>query len=105
MKNLLAVITTVLCLAVAAPVSAAEVSFDPSTQYYNMDGSSTLFLWGVPEANGNALVANPDYGWPTETSVAAWYATILKAQEMGLRVVIGYDPVNFEIWYVARPRP
>lgn len=106
MKKLVALIASVILLAtVSLPAPAADVYFDPNVQYYNLDGSGTLFLWGIPEANGNPLLANPDYGWPTETAIAAWYATILKAQELNLRVVISYNPVNFEIWYVARPRP
>lgn len=83
---------------------AAEVTFNPSTQWYDMDGNGTLRLWAVPEANGNALAANPDYDWPKPAAIAAWYATLLKAQQMGLSVGIGYDPATLDIWYVARPR-
>lgn len=91
------------CL-LSAPAYSAEVTYNPGTQFYDMNGSGVLSLWGVPEANGNALVANPDYGWPTEASVASWLTTLLKAQEMGLVVVVGYDPATLDIWYVARPR-
>ena len=91
-----------------APVAAqsAEIIFNPSdqTRGYDMDGNSVLHLWGVPEANGNALVANPDYGWPTLSAIATWYATILKAQEMNLSVSVGYDPNTLDIWYVGKPR-
>lgn len=38
-------------------------------------------------------------------AIAMWYSTILKAHQMNQRVVVGYDPVNFEVWYVAKPRP
>lgn len=85
---------------------SAEITFNPGdpTRGYDMDGSDVLHLWGVPEANGQALVGNPDYNWPTVTSVHRRYSTILKAQEMGLSVGVGYDPVTFDIWYVGKPR-
>lgn len=89
---------------VVQPAPAAEIIFTPSTQWYDIEGNGILRLWGVPEAGGNALVANPDYNWPKPTAIAAWYVTILKAQQMGLSVAVGYDPVTFDIWYVARPR-
>ena len=92
-------------LSVAVQVSAAEAPFIPGTQFYDTDGNGIVRLWGVPEANGQPLVANPDYGWPTETAIAMWYSTILKAHQMNMYVVVGYDPVNLEIWYVAKPRP
>ena len=105
MKKFIVAIATALSLFITTQASAVDVYFNPNTQYYNMDGNGTLFLWGIPEANGQALIANPDYGWPTELAIATWYATILKAQELNLRVVIAYDPANLQIWYVARPRP
>ncbi|MGB3073628.1 MAG: hypothetical protein WBB68_05205 [Candidatus Moraniibacteriota bacterium] len=103
-------IVALLCSAgmLAAPLVAesAEVLFNPSAQSngYDMDGNGVLHLWGVPEASGNALVANPDYGWPTVSAIAAWYATLLKAQEMNLSVSVGYDPTTLDIWYVGKPR-
>lgn len=83
---------------------SAEVTYNPSTQFYDMNSDGILSLWNVPEAGGNALVANPDYGWPTEMAVASWLTILLKAQERGLVVVIGYDPSTRDIWYIARPR-
>lgn len=105
MKSKIAVIALALGI-LSAPLAAqsAEITFYPSTQWYNVDGNGTLQLWGVPEANGNALVANPDYGWPTTTAVAAWYAVLLKAQEMNLSVGVGYDPNTLDIWFIGRPR-
>ncbi|MCK9379043.1 MAG: hypothetical protein M0P97_02770 [Candidatus Moranbacteria bacterium] len=47
----------------------------------------------------------PRLSWQTELSVAMWYATILKAQENDMMVVVGYDPASYELWYVAKPRP
>jgi hypothetical protein len=88
----------------ATSAFSAETSYNPNTQFYDMNGSGVLSLWGVPAANGNALVANPDYGWPTEASVASWLAMLIKAQEMGLVVMVGYDPNTLDIWYIARPR-
>lgn len=105
MKSKLAVIVLALG-AIVAPLSAqsAEVTFTPGTQWYDMDGNGALHLWGVPEANGQALVANPDYGWPTTTAIAAWYAVLLRAQEMNLSVGVGYDPNTLDIWFIGRPR-
>ncbi len=103
-------IVALLCSAgmLAAPLVAesAEVLFNPSAQSngYDMDGNGVLHLWGVPEASGNALVANPDYGWPTVSAIATWYATLLKAQEINLSVSVGYDPTTLDIWYVGKPR-
>lgn len=92
------------CLLIATPAYSAEVTYNPNTQFYDMNGNGVLSLRGVSEASGNALVANPDYGWPTEASVASWLTILLKAQEMGLVVVVGYDPATLDIWYVTRPR-
>lgn len=86
-----------------ASAHSAEITYNPSTQFYDMNGSGVLSLWGVPEANGNALVANPDYGWPTEVSVASWLVMLMKSQEMGLVVKVGYDPNTRDIWYIIKP--
>lgn len=102
MLVLLAVVA--LALTLSTPAAADEAEFTPSTQFYDIDSNGVLSLWGVPAANGNPLKANPDYGWPSEFAVAAWYTTILKAHEMNLYVVVGYDPVTFDIWYIAKPR-
>lgn len=78
MKTKFAVIALAVgILTGSAPALASEASFDPSIQWYDMNGDGTLRLWGVPEANGNALAANPDYGWPVPVAIASWYATIL----------------------------
>lgn len=89
---------------VSTKAIAAEANFNPNTQYYDMNSEGVLNLWGIPEANGNSVRANPDFGWPSEFVVAAWYATILKAHQMNMYVVVGYDPVTYDIWYVAKPR-
>ncbi len=47
------------CLLVT-PAYSAEVTYNPNTQFYDMNSNGVLSLWGVPEAGGNALVANPD---------------------------------------------
>ena len=85
-------------------VQAAEVTFNPNVHFYDMNGNGTLSLWGVPAANGNAIKANPDNNYPTEASIASWLAMIMKAQELNLVVVIGYDPNTLDIWYIGRPR-
>jgi hypothetical protein len=101
-KNTLMVATIVLLAMTEA--HSSEVIFNPNTQFYDMNSNGVLSLWGVPEANGNALVANPDFGWPTELAVASWYAALLKAQELGMSVGVGYDPNTLDIWYIAKPR-
>lgn len=83
---------------------SVESTFNPNTQFYDVNSQGTLNLYGIPEANGNTVKANPDYGWPSEFVVSVWYATILKAHEMNMSVVVGYDPVTFDIWYIAKPR-
>jgi hypothetical protein len=103
-QNFFALVILVSCLFATTHVYSSEVTFDPSAQFYDMNGNGVLSLWGVPEAGGNALQANPDYGWPTEASVISWYAVLLKAQEMGMVVTVGYDPNNYEIWYITKPR-
>lgn len=105
MKKFVMTAVSAALLSVAPVALSAEASFNPSTQFYDTDGNGIIRLWGVPEASGQPLVANPDYGWPTEMAMALWYSTILKAHQMNQRVVVGYDPVNLEIWYIAKPRP
>ena len=102
MKKIVTMLTLV-SLFFVSNAQAAEVLFNPSMQFYDMNGNGILSLWGI-STSGAAVKANPDFGYPTELAIASWYATILKAQEMGLSVVIGYDPVSLEIWYIAKPR-
>lgn len=94
-----------LCSLGSTAALAAETTFNPNTQFYDMNGSSRLSLWGVPEAGGQAVWADSKESWHTELSVATWMSMLLKAQQLNMNVVVGYDPVNFEIWYVAKPRP
>lgn len=105
-KLVVALVLSVGILAAPAIAQSAEILFEPgnSGRGYDMDGNGILHLWGVPEANGNALVGNPDYGWPTTTAIASWYAVLLRAQQMSLSVSIGYDPTTLDIWYVGKPR-
>lgn len=92
-------------LFIVSNASAVDTPFNPNVQYYDMNADGTLSLWGVPEAGTNALKANPDGGWPAKSTIASWLAILLQAQEMNMSVVVGYDPVTLNIWYVARPRP
>lgn len=103
-KFSLFMLTAATSFLLATPVLSAEVAYNPGTQFYDMNSNGVLSLWGVAEAGGNALVANPDYGWPSEMAVASWLTTLLKAQQMGLGVVIGYDPNTRDIWYIGKPR-
>lgn len=105
MKRFSLLIATLLVAAVSTPLSAAEATFDPNTQFYDVNGVSKLSLWGVPEAGGQALWADAKESWQTELSVATWVAMLLKAQQMNMRVAVGYDPGNYQLWYIAKPRP
>lgn len=89
---------------IASNVYAAEATFDPNVQYYDVNAEGTLSLWGVPEAGGSALKGNPDNGWPAKSAIASWVSLIMQAQELNMSVVVGYDPATFDIWYIARPR-
>jgi hypothetical protein len=89
---------------IASNAFAADATFNPNAQYYDVNAEGTLSLWGVPEAGSGALKGNPDNGWPTKSAIASWVSLIMKAQELNMVVVVGYDPVTFDIWYVAKPR-
>jgi hypothetical protein len=105
-KILASVVAAALTIAtLVSPASAAEAVFDPAstTLSYDVNDTGILKVWGVPAASGNPLVANPDYGYPAEIAIATWVALLLKAQELGKVVKIGYDPTTLEIWYVSKP--
>ena len=102
-KCIFAVLVLSLLISVV-PAQSAEVCYDPNVYFYNMNGVSRLSLWSVPEVNGAELWADAKESWHSELSIALWYATLVKAQEMGLQVVIGYDPDTLAIWYIARPQ-
>lgn len=89
---------------IANAAQSAEAMFNPSVLWYDVTSEGVLELWGVPEANGQALQANPDYDWPSVNTVTLWTGIIMKAQEMGLSVPVGYDSSTLEIWYIGRPR-
>ncbi|HBO16488.1 MAG: hypothetical protein UR69_C0003G0100 [Candidatus Moranbacteria bacterium GW2011_GWE2_35_2-] len=104
-KNIVALLVSIFVCAFGLSANADEACFDPNAQYFDVNGVSRLNLWGIPEANDNAVFADARQSWHTELSVAMWYATILKAQENDMVVVVGYDPASYELWYVAKPRP
>jgi len=104
MKQKIKMLLCALAL-VSGLAQPAEVTFNPNVLWYNTTGDGTLQLWGVPESNGQPIQANPDYGWPTENAVAMWLSMLMKAQEMGKSVVIGYNPAPpYDLWYIGRPR-
>jgi len=103
-KVSIAVCCAVFSLLAALPAYSTEACFDPSTQFYDMNGESKFTLWGISEANGNGVYADAQNSWHSELSVASWYATILKAHEMGLQVVVAFDPATYELWYIAKIR-
>lgn len=104
MNEILARSIIVAGLAISAdPAFSADIVFNPNAQGYNMLGDGTLQLWGVSQAGGSPLVANPDYGWPTTLAIADWKATLMRAQQMGMVVGVSYDPGTFDIWSIGRP--
>ncbi len=103
MKKYVAAFMVIFLLA-ASVAQSAEIMFNPSVLWYDVTSEGVLELWGVPEANGQALQANPDYDWPSVNTVSLWTGMLLKAQEMGLSVPVGYDPGNLDIWYIGKPR-
>lgn len=46
----------------------------------SMTGDGVLEIWGVPEANGKAFKANPDYDWPTVEAIAEWSTSLKNAR-------------------------
>lgn len=103
MKRKIAIIVSVLMFICPFGANAVEATFNPNTQFYDVNGNGILSLWGIPGTSG-AVKANPDYGYPTEAAIASWTAMLMKAQELNLAVVVGYDPSTLDIWYVAKPR-
>lgn len=75
-----------LVLAVrVSPVLSAEVSYCPNSYgRISMDGHTVMRIWGVPGIDsGHAVSANPDYDWPTETSIVLWRDALLSAKRSG----------------------
>ncbi len=81
----------------------AESTFCPTAfTKIGMDGHSVMEVWGVPGvASTTAIIANPDYDWPTEMAIAAWRDAILTAKKNGTCVTVYYDPVKFELWSIS----
>jgi len=81
-----------LALTIATvPAMAAELNFCPeSWNRVNITGDSILEIWGV--SLSGPLIANPDYGWPTEASIYTWYDMVIGARTNGTCVSIFYDP-------------
>ncbi len=104
MKNRIIGAALLLLSLSAGSAQSAEISFNPSALWYDVTSEGVLQLWGIPEANGQALRANPDYDWPSVNTVSLWIGMLLKAQELGLSVPVGYDPSTLDIWYIGRPR-
>jgi|GEM_PF-5949919 len=79
-------------LAIATvPALAAELTFCPeSWNKVNITGDSVLEIWGA--GLSGPLIANPDYGWPTEASVYAWYNIVIDARADGTCISIYHDP-------------
>lgn len=100
------VVALALAMAMAFPAMSAELNFCPQTwTKINVDGSSVLFVWGIPGLTPKPLVANPDYTWPTEAAVYAWWQVFRQARIDGTCVTIYYNPVataqGFDLWSVS----
>jgi hypothetical protein len=85
---------------------AAELNFCPAEwNKININGHSTLEVWGVPGLGSRPLVANPDYDWPTEAAVFAWWKSIRDARANGECITIYYNPTasseGFDIWGIS----
>ncbi|MCK9379045.1 MAG: hypothetical protein M0P97_02780 [Candidatus Moranbacteria bacterium] len=57
-KIIFTLLGTFFVCALNLTASADEACFDPNTQYFDVNGVSRLNLWGIPEANGNAVFAD-----------------------------------------------
>ena len=103
-KTIVALLVLTTCIFTLNSIAFAdEACFDPSAQHYDVTGSSKINLWEIPAASGNAVWADSEQSWHTELSVTMWYATILRAQEMSMVVVVGYDPSTYGLWYIGKP--
>ena len=59
-KILLVVLLVSVVMVVPIVAMSAEATFNPNTMFYDFNSEGTFTLWGVPEANGNGIKANPD---------------------------------------------
>lgn len=82
---------------------AAEAEYCPTAYTkIGMNGNGVLEVWGVSSVPSNqALLGNPDGGWPTEMSIAVWRDAIKTAKEESVCVTMYYDPSTFEIWSIS----
>lgn len=83
-----------LVLTARVPLAlSAEVSYCPNSYgRISMDGHTVMRIWGVPGIDsGHAVSANPDYDWPTETSIVLWRDALLSAKRSGTCVTLYYD--------------
>lgn len=93
MKTMQAMLLIFFSGLIAYPALSAETSYCPdSYSQIEINGHSVMRIWGVSGVTANhALSANPDYDWPTETSVALWYDAIVSAKASGTCVTLRYD--------------
>jgi len=91
----------------ATPLFGAEIDFCPNEwSTFSVNGHSSLEVWGT--GLSHPLIANPDYDWPSELSVAMWLATLQDARDAGRCMTIYYDPNlnggspnGHDIWSIA----
>lgn len=90
-------------LCMSGTAIAGETEYCPSAYTkIGMNGHGVLEVWGAPGVpSTQALVANPDGGWPTEMAVAVWRDAIKTVKEKGVCLRIYYDPNTFDIWSIT----
>jgi len=89
-----------LFAAFALKANAAEVIVDPGVVWYDTNAASVLSIWGT-NTGCNPLRADPANG--SRDQVLAWLFQLIKAQDIGLSVGVGYD-ASCNIIYIARMR-
>ncbi|QQS15649.1 MAG: hypothetical protein IPK84_04790 [Candidatus Moraniibacteriota bacterium] len=77
------------------PAWSADMVYCPDANCkINMDGHTIMRVWGVSGLANHALIANPDYDWPTESAIISWRDALLSARENGTCVKLYYDSAS-----------
>lgn len=102
MKKLFMIFIVVAFLAISSSAFADEYFFSPGNESYGFEGIGELRLWGIPAMSGDPAKASVSMG-QNELSIAVWWNALQKAQELGLKVQVYFDPSNGYIWYMSGP--
>lgn len=79
---------------------ASEVTINPNVAWYDTNAASVLSIWST--GTGCEPLKADSINSSTE-QVLFWTAQLIKAQELGLSVGVGYD-ASCNIIYIARMR-